>query len=230
METVLITGANRGIGLGFAKRYADRGCRVIATCRHPSDARDLQSLAQEHDDFSVEKLDMLSDDDIVSLAAALSKGSIELDWVISNAGILRNEAFGDWTRQGFSDTLNTNVTGPALLAQALDPMISKNGKIVQLSSGLGSLDWAGAGMTDADSYSVSKAALNMLTVRLALAYQGTNRCVVAMSPGWVTTDMGGSDATLSVEQSVSAMTATIDSLTAKDTGRFIDNQGNSIPW
>lgn len=230
METVLITGANRGIGLGFAKEYASQGLKVIAACRQPDKAGDLLALSQEYNELSVEKLDVLSDDDIVSLAAALSKDSIKLDLVISNAGILRSESFGDWTRQGFSDTMDTNVTGSALLTQALDPMISKSGKIVQLSSGLGSLDWAGAGMTDADAYSVSKAALNMLTVRLASVYQGTNRCVVAMSPGWVITDMGGPRATLSVEQSVSAMTATIDSLTVKDSGRFIDNQGESIPW
>ena len=230
MQTVLITGANRGIGLGFAKRYADRGCRVIATCRQPSEARDLMNLSQTHDDMSVETLDLQSDDGIAALAKSLADRSIELDLIVSNAGILKSEAFGDWTRQGFSDTLDTNVSGPAMLAQALEPVFSKRGKLVQLSSGLGSLDWGGAGMTDADSYSISKAALNMLTVRLALIYGASGRCAVAMSPGWVITDMGGLGATLTVEQSVGSMIATIDSLTTEDSGRFIDNQGNAIPW
>ena len=88
----------------------------------------------------------------------------------------------------------------------------------------------GEGMSDGDSYSMSKAALNMLTVRLARSSGSRNRLAVSISPGWVATDMGGSGANLSVEESVSKMMVAIQSLTPADSGRFIDNRGNSIPW
>lgn len=230
MQTVLITGANRGLGLGFAEQYGGSGMTVIATCRNPDEARELQTLSAERVNVTIERLDLQSDADIDALARSLESRSVTLDLIVSNAGILQGEEYGDWTRQAFADTLDTNVSGPAILAQALDEVFSRSGTLVQLSSGLGSLEWGGMGMTDADSYSVSKAALNMLTVRLSLSYQGTARCVVAMSPGWVRTEMGGAGANLTVEESVERMTSTIDSLTAKESGRFLDNEGNPIPW
>lgn len=230
MGIVLITGASRGIGLEFARQCAERGDEVIATCRRPHGAEALSRLAQRYANLSIEELDLSSDADIESIARKLEKADTELDWVLSNAGVLLNEDFGKWTRLRFADTLNVNVTGAALLAQALIPCLSATGKLVHLSSRLGSLESGGEGMTAADSYSISKAALNMLTVRLASALKGTSRCVVSMSPGWVATDMGGSDAALAVEESVSKMLRTIGALTAEDSGRFMDNQGNPIPW
>lgn len=230
METILITGANRGLGLEFARQYSEAGKRVIATCRNPGEASALDELSERFAGLSVERLDLQSDEDIEGLSRSLVERSVELDLIISNAGVLLGENFGAWTRQGFTDTLDVNVSGAALLAQTLAPILSGSGKLVHLSSGLGSLEWAGEGMIDADSYSISKAALNMVTVRLASVFRGTSRCVVSMSPGWVATNIGGSGATLAVEQSVSKMIPAIEALTVRDSGRFIDNQGNSIPW
>ncbi|HCR31560.1 MAG TPA: short-chain dehydrogenase [Opitutae bacterium] len=225
-----ITGANRGLGLEFARVFAAEGLDVVATCRDPSRAEALKELGFAYSTLSIEPLDLTSDDSISNLASHLAEQSISIDLLISNAGILENEAYGDWSRKRFAGTFHTNVIGPALLAQELDHVLTGGAKIVQLSSGLGSLEWGGEGMSDGDSYSMSKAALNMLTVRLARSFESSDRVVVSMSPGWVATDMGGAGADLSVEESVSKMVGTIESLTRADTGRFIDNRGNSIPW
>lgn len=230
MGVVLITGANRGIGLEFARQYAKEGVGVIATCRRPEEAKELSLLGERFSNLSIEQLDLSSDDDLQALCLTLEKSNVQLDILISNAGVLLNEKFGEWTRQKFADTFDVNVTGPAMLAQSMLPFLSPTGKLVHLSSRLGSLELSGEGMVDADSYSMSKAALNMLIARLASAFKGSSRCVVSLSPGWVATDMGGASATLSAEESVSNMRRTIGALTALDSGRFIDNQGNPIPW
>ncbi len=230
MGTVLITGANRGIGLEFARQLAARGDTVIATCRSPESAVDLNRVVEGHSNLSLEALDLQSDESIAALAKRLSSADTRLDCLISNAAILESEEYGSWSRNSFSDTFNTNVTGAALLAQQLDPVLSSDAKIAQISSGLGSLELGGQGMSDGDSYSMSKAALNMLTVKLASAYSGSGRCVVSMSPGWVRTDMGGPHASLSTTESVERMLGTIDALTGTDSGRFIDNQGSTLPW
>jgi len=230
MLTVLITGANRGIGLEFARQYATRGYTVFATCRSPDSATELDKLATEHVNLSLEPLDLCSDKSIASLKKRLSDQGTIIDLLLSNAGILINERFAQWSRDAFKDTLNTNVTGPALLVQSLDNVLSSTAKVVHLSSGLGSLEWGGEGMSDGDSYAMSKAALNMLTVRLASVYRSSDRTVVSMSPGWVATDMGGAGADLTPEASVSKMIPTIEALTQSDSGGFIDNQGNTLPW
>ncbi len=230
MSAVLITGASRGIGLEFARQYAEAGESVVATCRDPERADRLSALASEHENLRVLGLDIVSDASIDGLIQELSGERVLIDCLISNAAILENELFGNWIRNKFTDTFNVNIAGPALLAQSIDSVLSDSAKVVQLSSGLGSLEWGGEGMSDGDSYSMSKAALNMLTVRLASAFRGTSRCVVSISPGWVQTDMGGSSASLTVEDSVSRMIPTIELLTASDSGRFIDNQGNTLPW
>ena len=227
---VLITGANRGIGLGFVRAYADTGSSVLATCRNPSKAETLRSLANQFPNISIYSLDLASDESIFQLVSNLEGNGEYIDILISNAGVLENEVFGNWTRRRFADTFDTNVFGPAILVQALTTLLTENAKIIQLSSGLGSLEWGGEGMSDGASYSMSKAALNMLTVRLARSSGSRNRLAVSISPGWVATDMGGSGADLSVEESVSKMMVAIQSLTPADSGRFIDNRGNTIPW
>lgn len=230
MGVVLITGASRGIGLEFARQYAEEGVGVIATCRRPNEATELSLLAERFSNLTLEQLDLRSDDDLAALCSMLEKSEIQLDILVSNAGVLMNEKFGGWTRQKFADTFDVNVTGAAMLAQSTLPFLASTGKIVHLSSRLGSLELGGEGMIGADSYSMSKAALNMLNARLASTLSETSKCVVSMSPGWVATDMGGASATLPVEESVTNMRRAIGALTVLDSGRFIDNQGNSIPW
>ncbi|MGK0236967.1 MAG: NAD(P)-dependent dehydrogenase (short-subunit alcohol dehydrogenase family) [Candidatus Pelagisphaera sp.] len=230
MGIVLITGANRGIGLEFARQYAQEGVGVIATCRRREEAKELSLLAEEFSNLSIEQLDLNSDEDLQALCLMLEKNDVRLDILISNAGVLLNEKFGEWTRQKFADTFDVNVTGAAMLAQSTLPFLSPAGKIVHLSSKLGSLELGGEGMMDADSYSMSKAALNMLITRLASTFKESSKCVVSISPGWVATDMGGASATLSVEESVSSMRRTIGALTVLDSGRFISILGSSIPW
>ena len=230
MTTVLVTGASRGIGLEFVKQYARSGYSVIATCRTPQRANQLTGLLKGVANILVEPLDVSSDKSIQALKQLLNERAVTIDLLISNAGILINECFLKWNRDSFRETLDTNVVGSAMLVQSLNPFLSQSAKVVQLSSRLGSLDWGGKGMSDGDSYAISKVALNMLTVRLASIYEGSKRIAVSISPGWVATDMGGSGATLTVEDSVSKMIPTIDALTVSDSGRFIDSKGNSLPW
>ena len=230
MGVVLITGANRGIGLEFARQYAEEGIEVIATCKRPDEAKALILLTDKFPNLSIEQLDMNSDEDLKALRLTLEKSDIQLDILVSNAGVLLKESFGEWTRQSFADTFDVNVIGAAMLAQSLIPSLSPNGKIVQLSSRLGSMELGGEGIIDADSYSMSKAALNMLATRLAVIVKESSQCVVSMSPGWVATDMGGTAATLQVNESVFKMRLSIGALTPSDSGRFIDNKGKPLPW
>lgn len=230
MDTILVTGANRGIGLEFTKQYASAGYLVVATCRRPEKATELVELASLQPTVSIVDLDVSSDLSIQELEKTLVERDAVIDLLISNAGILVDEPYGSWTSNSFSDTMRTNVIGPAILAQSLDSVLSGSAKVIQLSSRLGSLELGGKGMVAGDSYAVSKSALNMLTVRLASVYQGSKRIAVSMSPGWVATDMGGAGAPLTAEASVAKMIPTIEALTVSDSGRFIDNEGNTLSW
>lgn len=230
MGIILITGSNRGIGFEFARQYAKRGKGVLATCRSPNEAERLAALGSDYPKLTLAQLDLSSEKSIENLIRKLKGEKTELDLLLSNAGVFVKEPFSNWSQKSFRKTLDVNLIGPALLAQSLDSFLSRSAKVVHLSSGLGSLERGGEGMSDGDSYAMSKAALNMLTVRLASVYRGSKRTVVSMSPGWVATDMGGAGAALQVDESVSNMIQTIEALTEVDSGRFIDNQGNTLPW
>ena len=223
-RTALITGANRGIGLELARQYAANGWQVIGTARKPDTADDLREL-----DVRILQLDVTDPQSVDRLAADLAGEPIDL--LINNAGIL--SPFRKLTDVDFDDiarALAVNTIGPMRVTRALLPnMVAGDGKtIVHITSGLGSIaNNTGGGYY---GYRESKAALNMFNRSLSAELRGDGFICVVVHPGWVQTDMGGANAALTTEQSVSGIRAVISGLEPSDTGTFWNYDGEPLPW
>jgi len=216
MPTVLITGANRGIGLEFAKQYAADGWNVIATARRSS--AELDSLG-----VTVKPLDLADPDAVAAFAV-----DHMLDLFISNAGTSHpKETQGADTARDWQTMMMVNAIAPFQLGLSLIPRMAEGAKMVAISSGLGSIgDNKGRWVP----YRTSKAALNMAWTSLAHeAYPHGVACFL-LSPGWVKTDMGGAGAEISAQQSVAEMRALTERLTLADSGRFLRRDGSALPW
>jgi NAD(P)-dependent dehydrogenase (short-subunit alcohol dehydrogenase family) len=190
--TVLVTGADRGLGLEFVRQYAARGAAVIATCRTPAKATELQALAQGSSVIAIEKLDVNNDEDIKALAAKYHGKPIDI--LINNAGITGDKAdntLGTFNRQAFNDVMSTNVYGALALSQALlsNVMAGEKKKIIAVTSGLGLIRVLPKVPEIPLYYSISKAALNLAMRALGteLAPQGV--IVGLVGPGSVDTEM-----------------------------------------
>jgi NAD(P)-dependent dehydrogenase (short-subunit alcohol dehydrogenase family) len=232
MRRIVVTGANRGLGLEFTRQLIARGDRVIAACRAPQRATALIELAAAHPDrLDVRRLDA-SDPASIARFAEDAAGRVDgLDTLINNAGMLvSGERFGEVSIDALESSFRTNAAGPLLLAQALAPLL-RNGDapvIANLSSRLGSIAVTAGFSTP--SYAISKAALNMVTVLLANALRADKVRVVALTPGWVKTDMGGDRAQLLPQASVAGMLAVIDGLVPDASGTFRDYLGEAVAW
>ena len=230
---VLVTGANRGIGLEFTRQLLERGDRVIAACRQPGRAHALDELAGEHPGrLQLVPLDV---SDVASHRALLGELPLllgeggRLHLVIHNAGVLPSgERLGQLEEAVLIDALKTNATGPLLLSQSLAPHLADGSKIAHLSSVLGSITATDAFSTP--SYRISKAAQNMVTRLLAAALRERGITVLALHPGWVQTEMGGSGAQVTPGDSARGLLKVIDGATLADSGGFIDWQGQGIDW
>ena len=224
----LVTGANRGLGLAFVRALLARGDRVVAACRHPGKATALNALAGEHPGkLHVLPLDVASARSRAELVRELPLVAERLDLLVNNAGVLHSgERFGHVEAAVLDDSLQVNAVGPFLLAQALAPALADGGTIANLSSVMGSI--ASRNEFRSPSYCLSKAAQNMGTVLLAKAPRGIK--VVALHPGWVQTEMGGDSANVSAEASARGLLAVLDGLAAKQSGCFLDWQGQPLPW
>jgi len=222
--TYVVTGANRGIGLAFARELSRRGEVVIATARNPAKARELADLK-----VRVETLDVADTKSLSALRRTLAGQPIDV--LVNNAGIGKaGPGIEQLSLEDLEIHFRVNAIGPVALTQALLPNLraARRRTVVNLSSGLGSI----SGNKDGGwyAYRASKAALNQLTRTMAAELAGESFICIAISPGWVQTDMGGSGATLSPEQSVAAMLKVIDRLRPADTGRFLDHRGKDVPW
>lgn len=227
MTTILITGANRGIGLGLAQHAAQRGYAVIGTARNPDAAEELKATGAR-----VEELVTDSDESCKALAAKL--GDQAVDVLVNNAGIFLHDCddLEDFHPESFMRTLETNTLGPLLLTRALIPHLERSQRklCVQISSNLGSIADASTGRQGALGYRVSKAGLNMATATIAHELKPRGIACVSLHPGWVRTDLGGPHADLSTDESTSSILDTIDGLRSADSGRFVDYAGNDLPW
>jgi len=226
MPSVLITGANRGLGLEFARQYGAAGWRVHAACRDPAAASALSALPGE---ISRHRLEVTDAAQIAALVAELA--GAPLDVLINNAGInYDNGRFGDSDDATWLDTLRVNTLAPLHVAEALiDNLLRGQRKlIVNISSKMASIAENASGGDYA--YRTSKAALNMLARGMANDLRGRGVAVVVISPGWVQTDMGGPSAPLPVAESIAGMRAAIDRLSLADSGSFLDWQGRVLPW
>lgn len=230
MAHVLVTGANRGLGLEFVRQLLGRGKRVVATCRQPGRALPLNRLAGEHPGhLTVLPLTLPEPRSIAELARELETLDLRIALLINNAGLTINgERFGTIELDGLRRTFSANAAGPLLLTQALAARLAERAKVVNLSSGLGSI--AGTSTLYTPSYAISKAALNMASKLLSSALTERGTIVVALSPGWVRTDMGGASAPLTATESVAAMLDVIDGLKPADSGRFLGHGGEAIAW
>ena len=221
MPNVLITGANRGIGLEFAKQYAGDGWEVIGTARDPGDADELNGL----DGVEVKPLDVADPFSVVTFMDGL--GSRPVDLFLNNAGIYGGDGLDpdDWL-----NTFAINSIAPTLLATRLRANVATSDlkKMAVLTSKMGS-------MTDNESggaivYRSSKAAVNAAWKSLSIDFADDGIAMVMLHPGWVQTDMGGENAAIDTETSVTGLRKVIDGLSAKNSGRFVGYDGEEIGW
>lgn len=223
MPTILITGANRGLGLEYARQYAEEGWRVLAGCRNPDQADELKKLSVEP--FAIDVADSAS---IKAAAARLE--DIKLDVLLHNAGALEGwgKSLTETTRDEFERVLRVNLLGPFELTRAVLPNLRQGSKIAIMSSRMGSMTEIGSGKFYA--YRSSKAAVNMLGTCLAHEFGDRGIAVVLLHPGWVHTDMGGKDAPLDPPTSVRGLRQRIEETTLGNSGRFVDYDGKEIAW
>ncbi|QCO66745.2 SDR family oxidoreductase [Luteimonas yindakuii] len=229
----LVTGANRGIGLEFTRQLLARGDRVVATARQPGKATALNTLAGEYPGrLHVLPLDITQPRTHAELARELPLAvgdDVRIDLLINNAGVLHSgERFGELGLDTLEHSFRTNAAGPLLLTQTLAPQLADGARVVNMSSRIGAI--ALTRRFGTPSYAISKAALNMVTVLLAQALSPHDIVVVAVSPGWVRTEMGGADAEVATADAVAGLLAQIERLAMTDSGSFFDWQGAPIPW
>ena len=225
MKTVLVTGANRGLGLELARQYATDGWSVVATVREPDQATDLKNLAGN---IRIESLELRDFQDIDAFADRFGAGPLDL--LIANAGTWGPEQIERATdAEGWIDSFRVNTVGPVLLARSLLANVTAaHGKLIAITSKMGSIDDNGTGGYIA--YRSSKAALNAAWKSLAIDVADQGVLAAVLHPGWVQTRMGGASAPLMPEQSVTGMRRTIDMLDARQSGGFFKYDGTTIPW
>ena len=225
MKNILITGANRGIGLKFAEILSANN-NIYATARDITKADDLEKL----DNTELLELDLLDKDSIKSFCSELK--DIPLDMIINNAGIFQDEQMEETILDPelWLDEIMINAIGPVVLSQKLKEniMSGNDKKIIFISSQMGSID---------DNYSggyyfyrTSKSALNSAAKSLSIDWKADGISVLMLHPGWVRTDMGGSNAKLDINTSVSKMLDVINSLDIGKTGTFLNYEGKKLEW
>jgi len=230
-DNILISGANRGVGLEFVRQYAAAGWRVHACCRRPERATELIRVAAAGGgEVSIHPLDVTNAAQIAALPAILGDGPLEV--LVNNAGVYGQDDadFGNTDVAAWLHTFHVNAIAPLKLMEALAEPIARGHRrlVACLSSKMGSMADNRSGGSYV--YRSSKAALNAVVKSAAVDLRSRGITVVALHPGWVLTDMGGPNAEITTAQSVGAMRAVLDGLTPADSGRFIDLDGSTIPW
>ena len=230
MDSVLITGCSRGLGLALAKQMAAHGWQVLAGVRHPAAAHALQTAARETTPGPIDilSLDVRSDDSVRAASEEAAAKIRGLDVLVNNAGVFPeegNESLESLPLECFEEAFAVNVVGVARVTRLFLPLLTRaaHPRVINISSLAGSV----SGKEDSRyyCYSASKAALNMLTRTMAAELRPRGVTVVAVTPGWVKTEMGGPNAPLTVEESARSLAATIDRITHHDAGHFLDRDG-----
>jgi NAD(P)-dependent dehydrogenase (short-subunit alcohol dehydrogenase family) len=223
-KTVVVTGANRGLGLELARQYAAAGARVVGTARRPDEATELAATGAR-----VLPLDVADAESVAAFAAALGDAPVHL--LINNAGVsgraLDDElSYAERVRR----VMEVNTFGPMRVTEALLPNLraAEGALVVNMSSGLGSI--AGNTSGGYSGYRESKAALNMYTRNLAADHRAEGILAICVSPGWVRTDMGGPDAPLSPEESIAGLRRVIEGLSPAQSGLFLGHDGERLDW
>jgi NAD(P)-dependent dehydrogenase (short-subunit alcohol dehydrogenase family) len=231
MPSALITGANRGLGLEFARQYLDDGWQVYAACRDPESASELRRLADasDHKLRSI-ALDVTDSTSVKATAAELEGRAIDV--LINNAGVggPRGQSIGNIDYETWARVLDVNTLGPMRVAEAFVDNVaeSKRKLIVTITSGMGSIADNTSG--GAFAYRSSKAAVNMVMRSLAIDLAPRGITCVVINPGWVRTDMGGPHATLAPAESVRRLRRLIDSVGPAQSGKFFNYDGREYAW
>jgi NAD(P)-dependent dehydrogenase (short-subunit alcohol dehydrogenase family) len=236
MPTILITGANRGIGLEFVRQYSLAGWKVLATARNPQRPTDLATLAAAHKNITLHELDITRENSILDLSTQLNGKPIDL--LIHNSGIYprKGTRIGGLDYHAWRDTIETNLFGAMKVTEGLLPNVaaSHRKQIAAISSTMGSISATShesiQGSGAAYQYRTSKAALNMAMAVLAQELAPRGFSVVILCPGWVKTDMGGPAAAITTEQSVSGMRKILEKPASEISGKFFSYDGAPRPW
>jgi len=233
-DTVLITGASRGIGLALSIVFAKAGWTTFAGARKARSPL-LWNAARELPNLHVLQLDVLDDASVAECAQTVARESGSLDALVNNAAIFPgegNESLRDLDLAWFGEAVETNVTGVARVTRDFLPLLRKSPspRVANISSGAGSISEKED--NNYYPYSVSKAGLNMLTRAMAAEFRADGIVVTAISPGWVQTEMGGPNATITADESAESLFKTIRALTAADSGCFLgrDGKGGDYSW
>jgi NAD(P)-dependent dehydrogenase (short-subunit alcohol dehydrogenase family) len=231
MPSTLITGANRGLGLEFARQYLADGWQVYATCRDPGSAAELNELAAASGNkLRILAMDVTDPASVKAAAAELDGKAIDL--LLNNAGVggARGQTIGNIDYEAWAKVLDVNTMGPTRVSEAFVDHVagSERKLIVTLTSGMGSIGDNSSG--GAIAYRSSKAAVNMVMRSLAIDLGPRGITCVVVNPGWVQTDMGGPNATLTPAESVSRLRHLIDTLAPAQCGKFFNHDGREYTW
>jgi len=228
--TILITGANRGIGLELTEQFAEDGWQVLACCRNPTDAGKLQALSEQDLAIELHELDVTNYQQMAILADQL--GNRPIDILLSNAGIYGSKGvgFGEVDAQEWRQVLEVNTIAPLMLVQSFVEQVaaSQQKLVAVISSKVGSIADNSSG--GSYIYRSSKTAVNQVVKSLSIDLAGRDISVISLHPGWVKTDMGGPNAEISTDESVSGLKRILQSAGLAQSGQFIEFNGSSIPW
>lgn len=233
MRYILITGANRGIGLEMVRQYLDQeDVLVFAMCRQPTKAEALNNLIQTHPNrLIVIPLDVVDAESLARSVEVVRAKSERIDVLVNNAGIgAPDQTLEKISSETMHRLFDVNAVAPLMVAKAYLPLLraGDNPRLVNISSQVGSMEWKKSGGSYA--YAASKAALNMVTRCLAADLRADGVVTVTLHPGWVQTDMGGASASLTVEESARGILGVIQNLTSADNGHFFKWNGDTHPW
>uniref|UniRef100_A0A914DP31 Uncharacterized protein n=1 Tax=Acrobeloides nanus TaxID=290746 RepID=A0A914DP31_9BILA len=240
-SNILVTGTSRGIGLEFVRQLSKLNDvkHIFAGCRNPSDAKELLDLQKAHPNVIPIKLDVQDDQTIENAYDQVSKtlGNEGLNLLINNAGVFETEgSYDNPKREAFQKTFDINSTGVAMVTAKFLPLVQKAAELKQrtivanISSTGGSIGKVFKMTANNICYGMSKASLNYYTRLLSEYLKDSGIIFVALCPGWVRTDMGGQRAHLAPEDSISGLLRTISRLKIEDSGRYIDRNGDTIPF
>ncbi|XP_054888206.1 C-factor [Poeciliopsis prolifica] len=249
--SVLVTGANRGLGLQLVQSLASGGFspgKIIATTRNLTGAQQLQELAQKYPNIHIVTLDVVNQESIEKCAEEVGQLLKEegLNCLINNAGINVAADFHSVTAEKMMENFHTNAVAPLMITKAFLPLLKRaastgasrtmgiqRAAVINMTSLLGSVELNWGERADTFKwypYRTSKSALNMVSRCMAIDLEPDGILCMAIHPGWVRTDMGGSQAPLSPEESVASVLSVIGGLTEKDHGSFLNFTGEQLPW
>ncbi len=233
MKTIFITGASRGIGLELTKQLLAKGNRVIASCRNPEKAEALMSCRQKFEKLEIMRLQVDDENSVRACFTSLEQADRGIDILFNNAGIIDWDDLHSVSKESLEKVYLTNLIGALLVLRASVPCLRKSTDplVINLSSRLGSIALRGnTQLGGAIAYQCSKASLNMLTKQASIDLASLGIRVISLSPGWVRTEMGGSEAKYEVSESVRLMLETLDNLDPGDSGVFLGEDGSEISW